>query len=59
MHRTDEGALAAAHHAQAQIPASRKAFATGWCKWFGVTIATTSMPSSRAASFAAISWKLP
>src|SRR5918996_861317 len=36
------------------MPASRKAFAAGWWTWFGVTIATTSMPSSRAASFAAI-----
>ena len=34
------------------MPASRKASATGACRWFGVTIATASMPSARAASAA-------
>ena len=27
------------------IPASRKAFATGKCRWFGVTMTTASTPS--------------
>ena len=41
------------------MPASRNALAAGWWTWFGVTIATASMPSARAASLAAISAKLP
>jgi hypothetical protein len=36
------------------MPAFRKAVATGACRWFGVTIATASMPSGRAASALAI-----
>jgi len=39
------------------IPFSRKACATGKCRWFGVTMTTASMPSGRAASRAAISRK--
>ena len=41
------------------IPAFRKAMAGAACLWFGVTMATASMPSSRAASAAAISSKEP
>src|SRR4029077_12322458 len=41
------------------MPARRNVPATDACRWLGVTIVTTSMPSSRAASAAAIAWKSP
>ena len=37
------------------IPAFKNAIVGPACKWFGVTIATASMPSGRAASTVAIS----
>jgi len=41
------------------MPALMKAFAAGTCTWFGVTMATASMPSARFASALAISSKEP